>query len=158
MKKHDKLLTALFTIVLGVLFIILNVDVVSVGMTIIGAALIISSVLELLKKHISQAIIKLVIGIVIIVFGWTLVSVALYIMAFMSLLISVIQILTIVKTTKSFRVSYLQPIMGLIVAGCMLFNQGGTISWVFIVSGICLIFEGVFAIFELINNKPKIID
>ena len=81
MKKSDKLLTGLFTIVLGVLFIVLKGEVVSIGMTIMGVALIISSILDLIRKQGRQSIIKIVIGAVVIVFGWTLVSAALYIMA-----------------------------------------------------------------------------
>lgn len=158
MKKSDKLLTALFTIVLGILFIVLKGEVVSIGMTIMGVALIISSILDLIKKQASLSIIKLVFGAVVIVFGWTLVSAALYIMAAVLLIFSVMQISTIAKMTKGFNLSYLQPIMSLIVAICLLFNQGGTISWVFIVSGVCLIIEGVVAFFDSVKKEPEVID
>lgn len=158
MKKSDKLLTGLFTIVLGVLFIVLKGEVVSIGMTIMGVALIISSILDLIRKQGRQSIIKLVIGAVVIVFGWTLVSAALYIMAAVLLINSVMQISTIAKMTKGFNLSYLQPIMSLIVAICLLFNQGGTISWVFVVSGVCLIIEGVIAFFDSMKKETEVID
>lgn len=158
MKKSDKLLTGLFTIVLGVLFIVLKGEVVSIGMTIMGVALIISSILDLIRKQGSQSIIKLVIGAVVIVFGWTLVSAALYIMAAVLLINSVMQISTIAKMTKGFNLSYLQPIMSLIVAICLLFNQGGTISWVFVVSGVCLIIKGVIAFFDSMKKETEVID
>lgn len=158
MKRSDKFLTALFTIVLGVLFIVLKGDVVSIGMTIMGVALIISSIIDLIKKQGSQSIVKLVIGIVVIVFGWTLVSAALYIMAAVLLITSVMQISAISKMTKGFNLSYLQPIMNLLVAICLLFNQGGTISWVFVVSGVCLIIEGVIAFFDSMKKEPEAID
>lgn len=158
MKRSNKFLTALFTIVLGVLFIVLKGDVVSIGMTIMGVALIISSIIDLIKKQGSQSIVKLVIGIVVIVFGWTLVSAALYIMAAVLLISSIMQISTISKMTKGFNLSYLQPIMSLVVAICLLFNQGGTISWVFVVSGVCLIIEGVIAFFDSMKKEPEVID
>ena len=127
-------------------------------MTIMGVALIISSILDLIRKQGSQSIIKLVIGAVVIVFGWTLVSAALYIMAAVLLINSVMQISTIAKMTKGFNLSYLQPIMSLIVAICLLFNQGGTISWVFVVSGVCLIIEGVIAFFDSMKKETEVID
>lgn len=158
MKKSDKFLNGLFTVALGILFIILKEESISIGMTIMGASLIISSVLDMIKKQRNQSIIKLVVGAVIIVFGWTLVSSALYIMAAVLLVSSVVQIVAFVKEKKGFDLTYLQPVASLVVAICLLFNQGGTISWVFVVSGICLIVEGVIAFLDSLEKDPNVDD
>ena len=39
-----------------------------------------------------------------------------------------------------------QPIIYVLVAFCLFFNQGGTLSWVFTVSGIFFIVDGVVAL------------
>lgn len=158
MKKSEKLLTALFTVALGILFLVLKDKVISIAMTIFGVSLLISSIIEMFKKQITQGTVKLLIGLLVIIFGWTLISAALYIMAAALLISSVIQIFAISKVTKGFDLSYFEPIMNIIISICLLFNQGGAISWVFIVTGICFIIEGMITLVDSIKKESKQIE
>ena len=157
MKTSNKLLSAVLTIALGILFIILKSDVVSIAMTLLGVALIISGVIDLLHKLIAPGIVKAVIGVAVIVFGWTLMSIAIYIMAALILAFGVVQLVQAIKekqnNTMKKLLSFIEPALMVIVACCLLFNQGGTIAWVFIVAGVVLIIEGVIALIGCLKDK-----
>ena len=52
----------------------------------------------------------------------------------------------------SFGISWLYIIL-LIGIGYMFFNQGGTVDWVFILSGLFLMVEGVLALADAVGLK-----
>ena len=120
MKTSNKLLSAVLTIALGILFIILKSDVVSIAMTLLGVALIISGVIDLLHKLIAPGIVKAVIGVAVIVFGWTLMSIAIYIMAALILAFGVVQLVQAIKekqnNTMKKLLSFIEPALMVIVA------------------------------------------
>ena len=79
MKFNDKLITAIAAIVVGVLFIALKGDVLSIAFTVLGAALIVMGILDAAKKDSKSGTVKIVAGLVTVLLGWTLVSITLYI-------------------------------------------------------------------------------
>ena len=81
MKFNDKLITAIAAIVVGVLFIALKGDVLSIAFTVLGAALIVMGILDAAKKDSKSGTVKIVAGLVTVLLGWTLVSITLYIVA-----------------------------------------------------------------------------
>lgn len=152
MSANNKLLSAIVSVVLGVLLIIMQKDVISFALTLIGIALIVSAVMDFSKQATQNGIIKAVIGAVIIAFGWLFVSAAVYILAAILVLQGILQIVDTYKLHSSLpggaqkAFSYSKPVISLLAGICLLFNQGGTISWVFIVCGILLVAEGVIAL------------
>lgn len=150
MKTSNKLLSAVLTIALGILFIILKANVVSIAMTLLGAALIVSGIIDLVHKQLAPGIVKAIIGVAVIVFGWTLMSIAIYIMAALLLAFGVVQLVQAIKekqnNTMKKVLSFIEPVLMVVVACCLLFNQGGTIAWAFIVAGVVLIVEGIIAL------------
>lgn len=56
MKFNDKLITAIAAIVVGVLFIALKGDVLSIAFTVLGAALIVMGILDAAKKTVKVAL------------------------------------------------------------------------------------------------------
>ena len=67
---------------MGVLFIALKGDVLSIAFTVLGAALIVMGILDAAKKKDSKSgTVKIVAGLVTVLLGWTLVSITLYIVA-----------------------------------------------------------------------------
>ena len=158
--KQNKLLSALLTTILGVMFLIWKGGVVSIAMTVLGVALIVSAILDILHSKIVPCVVKAVIGAVIIVFGWAFVTVALYIMAAVLLIYGILQVVEFVQRNKKRKlrpstvlICLAQPIVSIVVAACLLFNQGGTISWVFIIAGIFLIVDGVLALADCLSSK-----
>ena len=62
MKKSERLITALITIALGVLLIVLRGDLISILMTVVGLGLIALGVMDLIDNRIPPAVVKLVGG------------------------------------------------------------------------------------------------
>lgn len=153
-KNSEKLLQAILTIVLGVLFIVFKSDIIGIALTVLGIALIISAIIDLVHKQVTPCVIKAVVGVVIIVFGWTLMSAALYIMAALLLIYGILLLYQMIKENKA-RVEsadkalgFIKPVLYIVSAVCLLFNQGGTIEWVFILSGVFFIVEGIISLIQ----------
>ena len=81
MKVSEKIISAILTLVLGILFIVLKGQVVSIAMTILGVLLIVLGIMNLTTKLVAPGVVKIVVGALVILFGWVLVSAALYILA-----------------------------------------------------------------------------
>ncbi len=152
MKVSEKLITAIGAIILGVLFIALKGGVIGVAMTVLGVALIVLGVSDLIKGGTVEAIIKITLGVVAIVFGWALASVALYILAALLVVYGVMTLYPLVKDKCKDTISFITPVVMLVVGLCLFFNQGGTVNWVFIVSGIFFIIYGVLNLLECFKN------
>ncbi len=153
MKTSEKIISAALTIVLGILCIIMKGGVISVAMTILGAVLIVLGILDLAGKAFPPAVVKIVLGVLFIVFGWTIVSAVLYIVAALLMIYGILQLYGRIRfKVKGPRAidtvaAYAGPVICIVVAFFLFFNQGGTVDWVFIVSGIFLIIEGILMLF-----------
>ena len=153
MKITDRLITAVGAIILGVLFVALKGGVLGVAMTVLGVALIVLGVSDLIKGGTVDAIVKIALGVVAIVFGWALASVAIYILAALLVVYGVMTLYQIIKDKCKDALSFIAPVVMLVVGLCLFFNQGGTVNWVFIVSGIFLIIYGVLNLVECFKNE-----
>lgn len=158
-QSQNKLLSAILMTVLGILFLIWKGSVVSIAMTVLGVLLIVQAILDVIHKSYVSGVIKGVLGVAIIVFGWALVTITLYIMAVVLLIYGVLQLVDALKgLDKDSKLlakvlAFLEPAICLFISVCLLFNQGGTISWVFIVAGIFLIIEGIISLLGCLANK-----
>lgn len=149
----NKLLSSLLLILIGIMFIILKGEVISIALSIIGIGLIISAIMDYTKKRVTPAIIELIMGIIVIVFGWTLLSAAIIILAALILIYGIFQLYTILQYKRKSLIYFIEPILTIIVALCLLFNKGGTINFVFIISGICLIADGLISLAYTLKSK-----
>ncbi len=148
MKKSEKIVLALATVCMGVLLIALRGRFVSILMTVLGLGLIAFAVLDFVNKIVVTAVIKLVAGMVIIVCGWTIVGAVLYIVAGLLLIAGILLLYenfrkqichdSLYRTITQYAVPSLFIVIGIL----FLFNQGNTVSWIFIVGGCVTIVEG----------------
>ena len=160
-QNQNKLASALLMTVLGVLFIVFKNDVISVALTVLGVLLVIQAVLDFVHKALVSGVVRAVIGALILVFGLgnLIVTVALYVIAAVLLVYGILQLIGALKalTKKSNFIvkifAFIEPAICLFVAICLLFNQGGTVAWVFIISGIFLIIDGVLSLIGCLFNK-----
>ena len=158
-QKQNKLVSAALTIALGVLFILLKGQVVSIAMTVLGVALIVLAVLDLTHNLITPAVVKAVVGVVVLVFGWAFISVALYIMGALLLIYGVLQVISAFRAAFFGKnilltvLSLVEPAICIFAGVCLFFNQGGAIAWVFTVSGVFLIIDGILALVQGIASK-----
>ena len=148
MKKTEKIVSALLTIALGVLLIILKGSVVSILMTVLGVGLIAFGLVDLCNRLIPHAVVKIVVGAIVILCGWVIVKAVLYVLA-AALLIAGILLLyekikskTVCPTFWQTVCEYAVPVVFILIGICLLFNQGNTVDWVFILSGAFTIVEG----------------
>lgn len=156
-KRNNKLLAALATIVLGILFLIFKGSVIQIALTIVGLVVIVMAILDFKNKQTAQGVVKAILGVAVIVFGWIFVDIALYIIAGVLILLGIWQIVSAVRNPAPGSVrkvfSFIAPVGSLAAGICLFFNQGGTINWVFTVAGILLIVQGVIALFNSGSKK-----
>lgn len=147
--KNSKLIEAVITILLGVLCITLKGQIISIALTILGVVLIVLGILDIVNSVLNMGIIKIVVGAVVIVFGWAFVTVALYVIGVLLILYGLLALVNKIKARVHYTnvvstvISYSVQVVSIIIGLFLLFNQGGTVNWVFIVAGIFSIIEGL---------------
>lgn len=157
----DKLIEGALTILLGILFLILQGDVITIAMTVLGVVLIVMAVLDVLDHRTLSAIVKAVFGVVVLIFGWALTAAALYILAALLLIWGIWELYSklhihLKGNTPGLTVMlYIAPILNILLGLLLLFNQGATVSWIFIVVGVMLIVDGVMLLCSAFGTKKK---
>ncbi len=147
MRRKDNAVMAIGMIVLGLLLIVLKGGVVDIAMTVFAVSMIVTAILDFVNKRTNDGIIKAVLGVCILVFGWMFVNLALYILGAV-LIVMGLMLLVNLRRGSMFEdsnraLNYIRPIVMVVAGACLLFNQGGTIDWIFIVGGIMLLIEGL---------------
>lgn len=160
MKKKigNDLITAVALIVIGALFIIYKSEIISIAMSIIGVTLIVLGIVDAVRKFVVSGVVKIAFGLLVLVAGWLFITLALYILGAFLLIAGITELykLTKVKIKKMslpVAMHIAQPIIYILVAICLFFNQGGALSWVFTVSGIFLIIDGIVALIGAFDKK-----
>lgn len=152
MNKKEEIISAIASIIIGVLFIVMKDRIIGVAITVLGVVVLISALMDFLAKMTNLAIIKAVVGVCILVFGWLFVNLALYILAAGIILMGLLQISGVHKnmpvnlTSGEKCMEYLKPVVTVVAGACLLLNQSGTISWVFIATGVLLILQGIMSL------------
>lgn len=156
MNKSEKVITAIFTIAIGVLLIIMKGEMISVLMTVLGVSLMVLGLIDLLKKNIPLATVKLVVASVVILFGWTIVSAVVYIIAGLVLIVGILTLYDAIR----FRLHCLRGVEALkllapsivcIAIGLILFFNKW--NWVFVVAGLCTIVEGGLLLWDALGRS-----
>ena len=155
--KSNDLLTAAALILIGLLFIIYKGGIISLAMSLIGITLIVLGIIDIIKKRAVSGVIKLVFAALVMLAGWLFITLALYVLGAFLLVAGVSQLVALSKVklkklTLPVAMRYAQPIIYILIAICLFFNQGGAISWVFTVSGIFLIIDGIAALIGALDK------
>lgn len=159
MTKTQKFLSAVFTVALGVMLIILRSEVISIAMTILGVGCIVLGIFDLVQKWIPPAVVKLVVGTIIIICGWIIVSAVLYLLAGILLIAGILFLYEKIRNRIQCQTWYLtlceyaMPILCIVIGMLLLFNQGNTVNWVFVVSGIVTILEGALLLIDALQTE-----
>ncbi len=154
MKNTNKMITAVVAIIVGILFIAMKGEVISLAMTALGIAAVVMGILDITKSESKGGVIKLVVGALIITFGWLFTSVMLYIIAALMIIYCIGNLVASLKTdgypmstVQAIR-TYAKPVIGLVAGACLLLNQGRTVSWAFVIAGIVFVAEGIMMLSE----------
>ena len=156
--RGNDTITAIALIVIGALFMIYKSEVISIAMSLIGFTLITLGVVSVVKQFVVSGVIKIVFGVLVLTAGWLFIKLALYILAAFLLIAGISELypmanVKIKKITLPIALHIAQPVIYILVAICLFFNQGGALSWVFTVSGLFLIIDGALGLIGLIDKK-----
>lgn len=155
MKKTEIIFSAIFTIAIGVLLMIMKGEMISVFMTILGVSLIIFGVIDLLRKNIPFAVVKIVVGSVVILFGWTIVSAVVYILATIVLIIGVLVLYDCVRFRlrcvygKEALKILATPVVCILIGLILFFNKW---DWVFVLAGLFTVLEGGLLLWDALSK------
>ena len=161
MTKSSQIVSALMTLILGILFVILKGEIVEIALTVFGVVLIVTAIIELVRKNIVSGIIKAILGILVLAVGWMLIDIALLVIGIVLVVFGVLELVKrIIALFKKNNTKLLAKILGFIspvfsiVAGYFLITSSGeAVGWAIIVGGVLLIINGVLALVEALVSK-----
>ena len=148
-------------LVLGILFVILKAEVLAVAMTVMGVALLILGIIDLVKARVFLGLLKIIGAIIIFIFEWKLIEIAGIVMGVALLVWGIIALIKKICSKKKKKrkglataLGYIVPIV-CILGGAFLLTGGigSLLSWAFIIAGVLLIITGVLAIIESLSSK-----
>ena len=152
--KNSKLVSGIIFAVVGLLLIVLKGQVISIAATCLGVVFIVNGIMSVVKNDLTKGIITIVIGAIIILFGWLFVTIALYILGALLIAYGVLDLINKSKVKIVFDdtlkkvLYYVIPVLYIVAGACLLFNQGETVSFVFILTGVILLVNGILTILE----------
>lgn len=157
MKISNKFITAVSAVVTGFMFIVMKGEVINLAFAVFGTAFIVMGILDIVKSYAKSGAVKIICGIIAVVFGCFFVSISLYALSAVIIVYCLKNLVLSLKTdgypmsTVQTLRTYAMPIIGLIAGVCLLFNQGGTVAWVFVLTGILFLAEGIIMLWESIR-------
>ena len=128
--------------------------IISIAATCLGVVFIVNGIMSVVKNDLTKGIITIVIGAIIILFGWLFVTIALYILGALLIAYGVLDLINKSKVKIVFDdtlkkvLYYVIPVLYIVAGACLLFNQGETVSFVFILTGVILLVNGILTILE----------
>ena len=157
MLKSNKLISAILTVVLGLLFIVMKGGVISIAMTVFGVALIVMGILDVLKQNVVPGVVRAAIGVLVILLGWLLVKVAMIILGVVLIAYGVLQVLEILKekgnkkSVVEMLLQYAQPAINIVIGICLLF--GNAVDWICIIAGVIFLIQGILALLDFLKKN-----
>ena len=158
MKKSEKIASAILTMAIGVLLMVLQHNFIGFLMTLVGICLIAFGVLDYFHHDVPFAVIKIVCGALIILCGWVLVEAVLYIVSALLLIAGFLLLYDKIKKRIScdswifMLLEYAVPALLIVVGALFLFHQAFAIELVFIFAGIFTVVDGVAQLLNALSE------
>ena len=148
-KKFDlfsnKLLTALFYAVIGVMLVIMKAGSLGILMTVVGALFIILGIVDYLnKKDPVKAILEIAIGIAIIACGWLIADVVLLVFGVFLILRGVVDVW---KNRKATFENLLSPLACIVIGLLLVIAKWAFMDAMCLVAGILFIINAILVLF-----------
>lgn len=157
MKKSEKIITAILTMIFGILLMVMQGNFIGLLMTIAGLALIVLGVVDIFQHFIPPAVIKIVSGVLIIVCGWALLAAVLYIVSALLLIAGILLLYDKIRKRVHCDVlwqtilEYALPSVCILIGVLLLFHQAVTVEIIFIISGLLTLIEGALLLVEALE-------
>ncbi len=155
MKKTERIISAVLTMIIGVLLILMKDSFIGVLMSVIGLGLIVFGVVDCLDGEIPSAIVKMVGGALVIVCGWLIVAAVLYVMAAVLLLCGIMLLYQHIKRKTCgdswiyTAIAYAPSVLCIIIGALLLFHQSLTVNFIFVSCGFLTLIEGGLWLFTI---------
>lgn len=159
MKKTERIIAAVLTMVVGVLLIAMQDKFIGVLMSIAGGCLIALGVVDLCHRYVPPAVVKIISGVLIIVCGWVLVEAVLYIIAAMLLIAGILLLYDKIKkrvacdTVFKTVLEYALPSVFIVIGCVLLFHQAFAIEIIFVITGILTLLDGTILLLEAFEEE-----
>lgn len=148
MKKSERIISAILTMVIGILLIVMKDSFIGLLMTVAGGCLIILGIVDVFHRVVPPAVVKIVVGVLIIVCGWALVRAVLYIVSAILLIGGILILYDKIK--RKYRCvsivytvcEYAIPSVLIFIGVLLLFHQAKAVNLIFVLSGIFTVIEG----------------
>ena len=157
MKKSERIITAILTMIFGILLMVMQDNFIGLLMTIAGLTLIVLGIVDIFQRFIPPAVVKIVSGILIIVCGWVLVEAVLYVISALLLIAGILLLYDKIRkrlfceTLWQTILEYALPSMCVLIGGLLLFHQAFAIEIIFIISGLLTLLEGILLLVEALE-------
>ena len=162
MKKTSSLISALMTLVLGILCVVLKSSVIGIAVTVLGIVLLVVGILDLVRKSITSGVIKTVLGIAVLLFGHLLTGIAFLVLGVVLLVNGILElvkrIVSLAKRKSKKRLwaailGFIEPVIWIVGAVFLITNTGTTVAWTIIVAGVIFIVDGVLGLISALASK-----
>ena len=75
MKKTTGFISGIMTLILGILFVVLQDRLVSIAISVLGVFLVIMGVIDLIKARYIMGLLKIILAVTVLVFGWLIIDI-----------------------------------------------------------------------------------
>jgi uncharacterized membrane protein HdeD (DUF308 family) len=159
MKKSEKIIAAVLTMVVGVLLILMKDNFIGVLMSVIGLGLIVFGVVDIMQNSIPPAVVKIVGGVLTIICGWWVVEAVLYVLCAILLICGILLLYDKMKRkvwceTWFYTVcEYAASVACIAIGILLLFHQSLAINFIFVFSGLLTLITGGILLFNTFSQE-----
>ena len=152
--KND-IVSAVASIIVGVLLIMFKDAVVSIAMTALGITLMISGALDIVNKYFQIGILKAIFGVLVLIFGWLFIKIALIFIGAVLIYRGALALYAFRKSGDIYpklvdRIFIISaPILNIAAGVCFILNQSASLMWIFILAGFLMVADGVMELLRL---------
>ena len=153
MRKATGLISGIMTLILGILFVVLQNRLVSIAIGVLGITLIIMGVIDLIRARYVMGVLKILFAVGVLTFGWLIIDIWGIIIGVALLLYGALTLIRRIKAPNKHRRLFSTAIgfieSALCIIGAIFLIGGGVgevISWAIIAAGVIFIIEGILAI------------
>ncbi|MBQ8877051.1 MAG: DUF308 domain-containing protein [Clostridia bacterium] len=158
MKKSEKIIAAVLTMVIGVLLIALKGKFIGVIATVTGVSLIVLGLVDIFSGSIPPAVIKIVVGVLIVICGFAVVRAVVYVICAALLIVGVLLLYDKLKNglrcmeTPQRICEIAMPSVCILIGVLLLFHNLKLMNTIFIICGILSLVEGGLILFNAFDE------
>ena len=158
MKKSEKVIAAVLTMIIGVLLMVLKGRFIGVVAVVAGISLIVLGLVDLFGGGVAPAVVKIVVGVMIIICGFAVVRAVVYVVSAVLLITGILLIYDKLKNgTRCMdmpqkMVEIALPSVCIFIGILLLFHNAKLMNLIFVVCGILSLIAGGLILFNALGE------